>query len=195
MRGEDFEQGKNTPYGLGSPPHARGRRMPSFVRRRDSRITPACAGKTSSKGRTLRMDWDHPRMRGEDSRKETAITRRDGSPPHARGRLPRRPRDDGGLGITPACAGKTGYTLGERRRQGDHPRMRGEDVTDLPESYGWLGSPPHARGRPPGRLPMGRRPGITPACAGKTREAVHGDEAGADHPRMRGEDQIPRSDP
>ena len=90
--------------------------------------------------------------------------------------------------ITPACAGKT--RMGSRRRRvgPDHPRMRGEDhPVDNKQAEEW-GSPPHARGRLLDRVDDHARPGITPACAGKTAVADVGGPSGEDHPRMRGED-------
>ena len=52
--------------GRGSPPHARGRRLVGPHHARTRRITPACAGKTPGGRFEGCVDWDHPRMRGED---------------------------------------------------------------------------------------------------------------------------------
>ena len=46
MRGEDDTVRRVVSISIGSPPHARGRRRPHVNRRRSTRITPACAGKT-----------------------------------------------------------------------------------------------------------------------------------------------------
>ena len=52
----------------GSPPHARGR-LTQLTNQLDSTgITPACAGKTFSTYRSVDLEPDHPRMRGEDRR-------------------------------------------------------------------------------------------------------------------------------
>ena len=127
-------------------------------------------------------------MRGEDNLfKDLGLPSR-GSPPHARGR-PRCPDDEIRChGITPACAGKTIAASLSERPPGDHPRMRGEDLSIAPETTWRIGSPPHARGR---RRPARRnhpRARITPACAGKTKRAPCTQRRQADHPRMRGED-------
>ena len=50
---------------------------------------------------------DHPRMRGEDVRRQIRAALH--------------------LRITPACAGKTTTFTTCSYRRGDHPRMRGED--------------------------------------------------------------------
>ena len=66
--------------------------------------------------------------------------------------------------------------------------MRGEDDRVIAGLERVQGSPPHARGRRTLSIPSPRRPGITPACAGKTRRAVCDYIDVPDHPRMRGED-------
>ena len=69
--------------------------------------------------------------------------------------------------------------------------MRGEDHTSrrYPDPRG--GSPPHARGRPLASRGVARLGGITPACAGKTRNMTREFPIKRDHPRMRGEDPYP----
>ena len=70
--------------------------------------------------------------------------------------------------------------------------MRGEDAQRSSSTTGATGSPPHARGRrlTPSARPM--RAGITPACAGKTNTSTFPKRNCADHPRMRGEDEVRR---
>ena len=88
MRGEDTRPCRPGCAQSGSPPHARGRRVCLYAGP-DDRL-------------------DHPRMRGEDVGQGRAVQVGLGSPPHARGRQQARGYADGGPGITPACAGKTG---------------------------------------------------------------------------------------
>ena len=66
-------------------------------------------------------------MRGEDFHHLLNISRKQGSPPHARGRPAKVKRNLKKGGITPACAGKTPLFSGSDRHGLDHPRMRGED--------------------------------------------------------------------
>ncbi len=89
--------------------------------------------------------------------------------------------------ITPACAGRTKCGEPDRRGAADHPRVRGENLTEgVPFRY-LDGSPPRARGEHQQRITHRRRVRITPACAGRTyRRTVHG-AGGWDHPRVRGE--------
>ena len=188
MRGEDRKAIDMVGIADGSPPHARGRRAALPRRLWTTRITPACAGKTSGGHGRNAHGTDHPRMRGEDIHSTKLVESRPGSPPHARGRHMFYSGSDFDEGITPACAGKT-RTLAERfSRDPDHPRMRGEDLNLATIDEGWAGSPPHARGRRHRPLHTPRRPRITPACAGKTPGGRGRRVCLGDHPRMRGED-------
>ena len=168
MRGEDGGRRGRWVWRLGSPPHARGRHRLKLGGRQQRDITPACAGKTRLQGRREGKPRDHPRMRGEDRRRRRAPASSVGSPPHARGR--RRSRTF----PTPASP--------------DHPRMRGEDRHTCLRHTWQNGSPPHARGRPRTSSLRSGTFGITPACAGKTRDNNVFGGSSQDHPRMRGED-------
>ena len=66
MRGEDLHAHVVSDPAVGSPPHARGRRLLVLADGMGGAITPACAGKTSSPTCTTAAQTDHPRMRGED---------------------------------------------------------------------------------------------------------------------------------
>ena len=107
-------------------------------------------------------------MRGEDKASVADAKIADGSPPHARGRLLNEVKNHWIYRITPACAGKTFSILETGREERDHPRMRGEDLSQHPLCRGSEGSPPHARGRPTSFVIRRSFFGITPACAGKT---------------------------
>ena len=74
-------------YGLplGSPPHARGPRSNGICGCLPMRITPACAGTTSSSISAEEPFKDHPRMRGDHKYRNIIICKLLGSPPHARG--------------------------------------------------------------------------------------------------------------
>ena len=173
MRGEDCKSTCRWALYAGSPPHARGRRGRGLSGDLVIRITPACAGKTccgSSRAGSIR---DHPRMRGEDAFQNWSNVKLTGSPPHARGRRYRRRGRRQGVGITPACAGKTLIRCRSRGRSRDHP--------------------PHARGRLHRELPRLGDQRITPACAGKTHWPWSYRGAARDHPRMRGEDQAAKT--
>ena len=107
MRGEDGSRVIQWVADVGSPPHARGRRIRRRRRLGILRITPACAGKTLAHAREWRSEQDHPRMRGEDDGTRYDTPDELGSPPHARGRLVLLAQVLRPGRITPACAGKT----------------------------------------------------------------------------------------
>ena len=107
MCGKDHGMSSLCNHGLGSPPHVRERhrRRPYAVRR--TRITPACAGKTSERGQEAQGERDHPRMCGKDSIGLKRVRMPLGSPPHVRERQQMLSTRTIWLRITPACAGKT----------------------------------------------------------------------------------------
>ena len=131
-------------------------------------------------------------MRGEDSNSGLSASASRGSPPHARGRLARGSPREGYRGITPACAGKTSTPTTQKKRNPDHPRMRGEDFSYKKCAPLSEGSPPHARGRRQLAHLVEFADGITPACAGKTTTETKSAMQESDHPRMRGEDHPKR---
>ena len=151
-------------------------------------ITPACAGKTGMRRRRHTGSTDHPRMRGEDLRYVAISGTKEGSPPHARGRLYDRALTGSATRITPACAGKTAPIASHVDGYRDHPRMRGEDIDGGVAFEMDYGSPPHARGRRVEDDFHAATCRITPACAGKTSNARGWRSRDRDHPRMRGED-------
>ena len=65
--------------------------------------------------------------------------------------------------------------------------MCGEKEEEEEEEPEELGSPPHVRGKEPGRKERLMFYGITPACAGKSIETINGFNIAEDHPRMCGE--------
>ena len=88
----------------------RGKDDSNVISRLDTRITPACAGKSKFfKGIGERTE-DHPRMCGEKEKAELISLYNKGSPPHVRGKGYTTLEDLHLTGITPACAGKSNYT-------------------------------------------------------------------------------------
>ena len=110
-----------------------------------------------------------------------------GSPPHARGKVDFLLFAPSEAGITPACAGKRISHIRPTHCERDHPRMRGEKVWDMMLFMAPLGSPPHARGKVYALAFAIDARGITPACAGKRKNSGSGSRIPWDHPRMRGE--------
>ena len=187
VRGEQNPGGGRNGYTIGSPPRARGAER--LHRRHDRRrgITPACAGSRLVVVGVVYLCWDHPRVRGEQSPAAASRPGSSGSPPRARGAGPVRAGGRGPAGITPACAGSSWRSGCGGWRPGDHPRVRGEQVTMCPAINPCPGSPPRARGADDGSGTPGAAIGITPACAGSSCSASVKMGASGDHPRVRGE--------
>ena len=151
----------------GSPPHGRGKGPALHCSSPVPGITPAWAGKRALQAGAGYPAGDHPRMGGEKLAGAAAVTQRQGSPPHGRGKGPHLQKTAVRGGITPAWAGKSpGCAILSVQRE-DHPRMGGEKVYNLSDKALHGGSPPHGRGKAkpkPVKTPV---PRITPAWAGK----------------------------
>ena len=152
----------------GSPPHAWGRRALPCRRVRNSRFTPTCVGKTRPLPSPCPLRSVHPHMRGEDYHADIADFPR-----------PRFP---------PTCVGKTGGVGSAPVVSPVHPHMRGEDIEYLSEWRQFVGSPPHAWGRPSATPAGSLQARFTPTCVGKTRSLHPSDAFPTVHPHVRGED-------
>ena len=168
MCGKDIRKVSLSNRDKGSPPHVRERPMTPVICTSDSRITPACAGKTIRKALLVERYRDHPRMCGKDSCLPCLAASTAGSPPHVRERPHEFEPHPQESGITPACAGKTVICISLPSLWQDHPRMCGKDrmLRLLPGAR--PGSPPHVRERRPRHIFPYYLIRITPACAGKT---------------------------
>ena len=187
VRGEKSYVDNGSTVFSGSPPRARGKARAFRLIAERGRITPACAGKSQTPAPPAQRPRDHPRVRGEKRHTDVFAVIIQGSPPRARGK--ERPFSVDALagGITPACAGKSTARSTPRAGRRDHPRVRGEKTSTLPEAGATPGSPPRARGKVAvGAVPQAAL-GITPACAGKSLSGADLSAADGDHPRVRGE--------
>ena len=77
-------------------------------------------------------------------------------------------------GITPADAGKTGFTEVTGDDAKDHPRGCGENHNCDISAFRRIGSPPRMRGKHHVNAPPSSDNRITPADAGKTVPAMQG---------------------
>ena len=68
---------------------------------------PRVRGEEASKNDPLVVVGDHPRVRGEEKLSTLLSHSMPGSPPRARGRGVSLAQKGCGVGITPACAGKS----------------------------------------------------------------------------------------
>src|SRR5690606_32164993 len=131
---------------------------------------------------------EHPRVGGEDSVVRSSSVRGCGTPPRRRGgRHERLPRDRGPRN-TPASAGRTTTGRPARPRSSEHPRVGGEDVSNLVGSASSSGTPPRRRGGRDDLSGEPRRLRNTPASAGRTTAPPPRTSPTAEHPRVGGED-------
>ena len=76
-----------------------------------------------------------------------------------------------GIGITPACAGRSFARSFYRSCQKDHPRVCGEKTAAHTGKGCTGGSPPRVRGEADALFADMMNMGITPACAGRSDDA------------------------
>ena len=129
--GENLIRAQFVPACPGSPPRVRGKRAVGFALLCGTGITPACAGKTLQLRHSTLQVLDHPRVCGENMVRAWTSARSLGSPPRVRGKPPPCLYCLARQGITPACAGKTFHCVGSGRRKRDHPRVCGENTSEM----------------------------------------------------------------
>ena len=110
----------------GSPPRVRGKALVLTDFMADSRITPACAGKSASTSSTRTLSEDHPRVCGEKWKFGGGSFSTQGSPPRVRGKDPAINSRIPSPRITSACAGKSLVIVRPVPDERDHPRVCGE---------------------------------------------------------------------
>ncbi len=154
----------------GSPPPMRGKVPHSFVHHLSTRITPAYAGKS------LPKSWRNMTQKG--------------SPPPMRGKEYRRYLRRNERGITPAYAGKRPVLPDSKNDIEDHPRLCGEKKSFQGKSQSRIGSPPPMRGKVGSLSIFAVSDRITPAYAGKRKNARPFPGAVWDHPRLCGEKSL-----
>ena len=101
-----------------------------------------------------------------------------------RGKVCTAEHDERQPGIIPAYAGKRRSDWIIRSIYWDHPRMCGEKVDGGRNRSRQMGSPPRMRGKICADVIVHIQPGITPACAGKSRSQPRLPCTGRDHPRV-----------
>ena len=168
IRGEHYGSARGDLLAQGSSPHTRGAPAITPSSLPTAGIIPAYAGSTRRQCRASQTRWDHPRIRGEHSKRIEANQSGLGSSPHTRGALSRRILDVQELGIIPAYAGSTRPTPTASSPRRDHPRIRGEHSTPFAASCAVVGSSPHTRGARAAADGAPRGEGIIPAYAGST---------------------------
>ena len=178
-----------TPAGVtGAHPRVCGENSsPRSSRLADSGSSPRVRGKRERASRQLFFSTAHPRVCGENRRWNFAQARLRGSSPRVRGKPPLRPPDVGGVGLIPACAGKTRPAKTSPRTSRAHPRVCGENrIMGVPRTR-VAGSSPRVRGKRVLAHAHLLSRWLIPACAGKTPTDPFYGEWSRAHPRVCGE--------
>ncbi len=176
----------------GTPPRRRGGLLRVPRGWCSDRNTPASAGRTTRAALGCRRSAEHPRVGGEDTTVVGPHFGDPGTPPRRRGGRRCRCRRSPASRNTPASAGRTGRSRGASAGGTEHPRVGGEDIGERIGMRSDNGTPPRRRGGPqPGRQRL-RRDRNTPASAGRTATEQVAAFAGAEHPRVGGEDSSRR---
>ena len=145
--GEKYARNKSAHNSAGSPPRMRGKDCLKDGRKIQMGITPAYAGKRSSRyGKGVRRG-DHPRVCGEKADCAPFAEFEMGSPPRMRGKVGQSGAAKRRGGITPAYAGKREPLLSDLMTGWDHPRVCGEKSRSMFASRKASGSPPRMRGK------------------------------------------------
>ena len=132
------------------------------------RNIPAHAGKTGVAWGHCRPLPEHPRARGENLYIASRIQSSPGTSPRTRGKLQRIQEGGPAAGNIPAHAGKTHATQQKCWFSTEHPRARGENVTEKQRNSEMRGTSPRTRGKRFGGVGGGGGVRNIPAHAGKT---------------------------
>ena len=151
------------------------------------RITPACAGNRHNDITSQALNWDHPRVCGEQIFLPQIFESLSGSLPRVRGTAGIRFMGESCVRITPACAGNSFPGPVWCKWVKDHPRVCGEQISGAKAAMRVMGSPPRVRGTDWQAFIRSVRRGITPACAGNRIRSRFSRRCLWDHPRVCGE--------
>ena len=187
IRGEHLRRAAGRRRAGGSSPHTRGARPDGAALLLGGGIIPAYAGSTPSTSGQVGGDADHPRIRGEHNVASCPHMTRAGSSPHTRGAPSQLVDESARPRIIPAYAGSTCISRRRGARKWDHPRIRGEHISDGSTANMRGGSSPHTRGARVQFYGTQRGDGIIPAYAGSTHLSIPRRALMTDHPRIRGE--------
>mgnify|MGYP000589932462 CR=1 FL=1 len=179
------------PRGFTCAPRVRGTFFDELLALVAGRFIPARAGNTRHRLAWISLASAHPRSRGE----HVGAVRLDelfrGSSPLARGKFPRRPREEPGLRLIPARAGNITSSSSPKFSCSAHPRSRGEHTEVGDARQATEGTSPLARGTSV-RLSYGTAAArLISAHAGNTHTIASNELTAAAHPRSHGEHVSP----
>ena len=145
--GEDKSSGILSEVLLEAPPRMRGRSCLASKSKGSPRSTPAYAGKIRHRQSCQSERRKHPRVCGEDRGIELHATHTLEAPPRMRGRSSPMDSFSSSSRSTPAYAGKINGCLNALCSGWKHPRVCGEDLSQLTLTAQEREAPPRMRGR------------------------------------------------
>ena len=165
------ENGYSVPemeFTLGLPPRVRGERSADERHLWPAGLTPAGAGRTSTRPPPHGGAWAYPRRCGENKSSKSSRPNAKGLPPQVRGELLHHVHVVDDDGLTPAGAGRTDACSARAWPTWAYPRGCGENDKPSAPRPSLYGLPPRVRGeqRDTGQPVVGL--GLTPAGAGRT---------------------------
>ena len=172
MCGENYVEQRAASQCRGSSPRVRGKPGLTVTSDPASRLIPACAGKTIAAYPRNGYAAAHPRVCGENVYPASCKRASMGSSPRVRGKLKSMFSAAKNAGLIPACAGKTAFLEVPGKGHVAHPRVCGENRLPTRRAMKVCGSSPRVRGKRMLAIVAAGRPGLIPACAGKTRAAL-----------------------
>ena len=150
------------------PPRVRGAHRVACVGHVGLRLTPACAGSTTSASSTPSATSTYPRVCGEHHQPPGATVPTADLPPRVRGAPPTARRHSAHGRLTPACAGSTTNRPAPQCPRPTYPRVCGEHLTSSVPSSCIADLPPRVRGALGDDRDGHGGLRLTPACAGST---------------------------
>ena len=151
------------------------------------RFIPACAGNSWDQPSKTQEFPVHPRVCGEQHRKNQKRRFLAGSSPRVRGTGCAGCWRHLSLRFIPACAGNRLRQKVSRWRPAVHPRVCGEQKIISVPRPDLVGSSPRVRGTEPCEPCAVRQFRFIPACAGNSSSRAVGDISTPVHPRVCGE--------
>ena len=167
-RGENIVPCFHITRDTGSSPLTRGKLRTRVGDPAPWGLIPAHAGKTQTFPSPHSHSWAHPRSRGENQTPRSLVEIPGGSSPLTRGKPAYARKRPCPLGLIPAHAGKTGFSLDWVCVGWAHPRSRGENHCVLLRDDWGFGSSPLTRGKLISFPHILCARGLIPAHAGKT---------------------------
>ena len=151
------------------------------------RFIPACAGNSGATGYSADQSAVHPRVCGEQERKEQYSCRPHGSSPRVRGTALMMVRLSVSSRFIPACAGNSSLSLVGALIRSVHPRVCGEQRLDQIARLAIPGSSPRVRGTAVEHGKNRDHHRFIPACAGNSSHTTPSQSKASVHPRVCGE--------